>query len=149
MFKKFNEMVRDKRGLTLIELLAVMAILPILAAIIAPSVSGQGEVGRQTQSQGDAGSIDSAIIDYFQSQETDVQSTEEVELTATVNGSAVASTTQLTSTLWPEKFITVTSGATSTSTYANEFPTSGSDSNSTVTKVDSLVTRAFRVGSAA
>ena len=135
MFKKFNEMVRDKRGLTLIELLAVMAILAILAAIIAPSVSGQGEVGRQTQSQGDAGSIDSAIIDYFQAQSTDVQATEEVELTATVNGSAVASTAQLTSELWPEKFIAASTGATSTGIYANEFPTSGSDSNGTVTNV--------------
>jgi hypothetical protein len=65
-----------------------------------------------------------------------VQSTEEVLLTATVNGSSVASTTQLTSTLWPEKFITASSGATSTGIYANEFPTSGSTSNGTVTNVN-------------
>jgi prepilin-type N-terminal cleavage/methylation domain-containing protein len=46
MSKRFKAIVRDKRGLTLIELLAVMAILAILAAIIVPSVAGQGEVGR-------------------------------------------------------------------------------------------------------
>ena len=119
MFKKFKAIARDKRGLTLIELLAVMAILAILAAIIAPAVSGQGAVAGQTQSQEAGETITS----------------EAVALTATVNGSTISSTDQETSDNWPELFIAAADGTTSTAVYVVEFPTSNSDTNGTVTAV--------------
>ena len=124
-------------GFTLVELLAVMAIIGVLAAIVVPAVSGFGETSREAQGQQDATSIDTATVSYFQDQPAgEVLTREEVSLTTEVSGSAVTSTTQTISSRWPEKFITAEDGNTATAIYVNEFTTEGTEPfSSTVTNV--------------
>ena len=57
MHSKSVDRMRSQRGFTLIELLAVMAILGILAGVLAATVSGMGERGRQAQFTSDANVI--------------------------------------------------------------------------------------------
>ena len=109
-------------GFTLVELLAVMAIIGVLAAILVPAVSATGESSREAQGQQDATSVDSATVGFFQDQSAgEVLTREEVTLSTEVSGSAVASTVQTISSRWPEKFITAADGSTDTAVYVNEF----------------------------
>ena len=57
MHSRSVDRIRSQRGFTLIELLAVMAILGILAGVLAATVSGMGERGRQAQFTSDANVI--------------------------------------------------------------------------------------------
>ena len=65
---RLARLFKETGGFTLIELLAVMAIVGILAAIVVPAVSGTSETSKGAQTQTDAGSADSASINYFQDQ---------------------------------------------------------------------------------
>ena len=129
-----NVILRSERGLTLIELLAVIAIIGILAGIIIPSVSQFGGESESAQAKQDVGSVSTAVTDYNndKSGETFTELAS-ISLQPTVNGSTISNVTSTTSSLWPETFIT----GTSTAVYAVVFATSGSDpSEVTITDKD-------------
>jgi prepilin-type N-terminal cleavage/methylation domain-containing protein len=64
-------LLRIQEGFTLIELLAVMAIVATLAGIVATQVSGTGDTSKDVQTKTDAGTVGTAVADYF-SDRTDV-----------------------------------------------------------------------------
>ena len=83
--------VREQSGLTLIELLAVIAIIGILAGIIIPSVSQFGGESESAQAQQDVGSVSTAVTDYNndKSGETFTELAS-ISLQPTVNGSTIS-----------------------------------------------------------
>ena len=130
----FSRLIRDDKGFTLVELLAVMAIIGVLAAILTPIASQSGESARDAQIRQDAGIIEGAVTTVFSERQSnaDVVTPETVTVTANINADSPSSTTQATSAKYPEKFITEEGSGTSTSVYATEFPTSGSATDALV-----------------
>ena len=128
--------VREQSGLTLIELLAVIAIIGILAGIIIPSVSQFGGESESAQAQQDVGSLSTAVTDYNNDKSGETfTALQDISLTTKVNGNSVSNVTSTTSSLWPEVFIT----GTSTAAYTVVFATSGSDPfNVTITDTDDV-----------
>ena len=120
--KRFILKMKSHRGLTLIELVAVMAIIAILAAIVFPAASGTGESSRDAQTKQDAGTVGNSGTDFFKDQNAaEVLTPKTVTVQASINGDTATSTEQVTSSRWPELFIT--NGST-TAKYFTEFPTS-------------------------
>ena len=134
-----SHLMKDSKGFTRIELLAVMAIIGVLAAILTPIASQSGEAARDAQIRQDAGTVEGAIGSFFADKqlEADILSPESVTVTTRINGSTQLLVTQNVSSRYPEKFIThqVVSGS---SVYTSEFPTGGTDTNGVV--VDVFVT---------
>ncbi len=114
-FKRF--MKRGQKGITLIELMVVMAILAVLSSIVFPAVSGTQEVSVDSQTKQDASTVANALSDYFAD-----QTGAEVISSATTNV-LTSATAQTKSSRWAEDFITVV--------YGDEFPPTGT----TVSKV--------------
>lgn len=54
-------LVRSKKGFTLVELMVVMTIMSILAAIVVPGVTGSGTVARQTSESEDINNVQGAV----------------------------------------------------------------------------------------
>ncbi|PKB66136.1 MAG: hypothetical protein BZY81_07820 [SAR202 cluster bacterium Io17-Chloro-G4] len=95
--------LKNQKGFTLIELQAVMAIVAVLAGIISVSVAGSGQTSRDTQTQLDATTVETAVANFFGNQEgTETRNPLVVEVLGQRN------IEQVTSNKWPEKFITVT-----------------------------------------
>lgn len=93
--------LRNHKGFTLIELLAVMAIVSVLAGIISVSVAGSGQASRDTQTQQDGTSVESAVANFFGNQQgTKTRNPKVVEI---FNQRDIK---QVTSNKWPKKFIT-------------------------------------------
>ncbi len=129
--------VKGEGGFTLIELLAVMAILGILVAIVAPSISGSKDASIAAQTMQDATQVRSAASKYFSNDNNaEVITPHTVSLTATVNDTAVTSTVQAISTKWPEKFITTGNTTYFSALYANVFATSASSTTGQVVNVN-------------
>ena len=69
MIRKLKKaMLNAHRGFTLLELLAVMAIVAVLAGIVTTSVSGTNEASRDAQAIQDSTTVRSAVTDYFSDQ---------------------------------------------------------------------------------
>ena len=111
-------LTRDERGVTLVELMAVVAIIGLLAAIVMPVVSGTGEKSREGRSKGDATTLESALGDFFSGQEgaESIQKhSYQMDFADFVNsaGSGLGMNTstdqvQAISSRWPETFIAKT-----------------------------------------
>ncbi|MBI2856918.1 MAG: prepilin-type N-terminal cleavage/methylation domain-containing protein [Chloroflexi bacterium] len=105
------------KGFTLVELMVVMAILGVLAAIVTPAVSGTKQVSKDSQVKSDATSVQNGLGAY----NTDANTAE--LLTTTTENILAVSTTMVISNHWPEQNINDGYGA--------EFPASvGTAANS-------------------
>ncbi|WP_371368732.1 hypothetical protein SRRS_21910 [Sporomusa rhizae] len=65
MLVKMHESFKNQRGFTLVELLAVVAILSILAAIAVPKMTASTALAKQAAMDADTRTIESAINIYF------------------------------------------------------------------------------------
>ncbi|MBI2958424.1 MAG: prepilin-type N-terminal cleavage/methylation domain-containing protein [Chloroflexi bacterium] len=113
-------MVRSK-GFTLVELMVVMAILGVLAAIVTPAVSGTKQVSKDSQVKSDATSGQNGIGAY----NSDANTAELLTTTAEdILGSAA---TMVISNTWPEQNIN--------DAYSTEFPAAAGAAANTVNEL--------------
>ncbi|MBI2829774.1 MAG: prepilin-type N-terminal cleavage/methylation domain-containing protein [Chloroflexi bacterium] len=104
---------KGQKGLTLVELMVVMSILAVLAAIVFPAVSGTQEVSKGSQVKQDASTVANAVSDSFKDQVG-----AEIVTPKTVTILTTTGIVEKTSTRWPELYISGTGEI-----YAAEFPT--------------------------
>ncbi|CEP66034.1 Type II secretion system protein G [Moorella glycerini] len=65
MMKRIREMLHDRKGFTLIELMVVVVIIGILAAIAVPQFMGQSDKAKISKAKADLKTIGSAIELYY------------------------------------------------------------------------------------
>jgi len=135
---RISQITKDHKGFTLVELLAVMAIIGILASILTPIASQSGESAKDAQAKQDAGTIEQAKNQYFSNKtsEADVQSSNSVDVTAQINLSDAALNEQTVSARNPEVFITHSTASSTLSAYSIEFPSATSSTNGVVTNIN-------------
>ena len=134
--------LRTERGFTLIELVAVMAILATLVSIVAPAVTDTAQTSVQAQAQAQADSLQArnAAYQFYQREEkAEFLTPHTAELTATINDEDITATQKISS-RWPESFISVEvdSSFFSEAGYPAVFPTDGSPSDDLVIAVTIL-----------
>jgi len=112
--------LNNQRGFTLLELLAVMAIVAVLAGIVTTSVSGTSEQSRDAQAIQDSTTVGSAAAEYFSDQE----GAEIITPQAFAVLDIFPNPDQETSSRWPEDFVP--------SIYPDVFPP---DTATTVTEI--------------
>ena len=109
-----------ERGFTLLELLAAMAIVAVLAGIVTTSVSGTSESSRDAQAIQDSTTVVSAATDYFSDQDGAETLTPANPRVLNIAPNVI----QNISSRWPENFVT--------SVYRDVFPP---DASTTVTDI--------------
>jgi prepilin-type N-terminal cleavage/methylation domain-containing protein len=60
-------MVNNKKGFTLIELMIVVAIIGVLAAVAIPAYNGYIKKSRMTELANSMGAVGNAVLEYYQS----------------------------------------------------------------------------------
>lgn len=68
MFRRIRESLKCQKGFTLVELMVVIAIIGILAAIAIPKFTDATKNAQVAKIQGDLSTIDSAIAMYYASE---------------------------------------------------------------------------------
>ena len=129
--------LRNQRGFTLVELLAVMVIIGVLAAIVIPTISGTREKGIEATVKEGAFTVQGASGDFFASQtKAELITPVTRSVNADINDDTDTDTllTQKISSRWPEQYIT--SDNATTSAYAIEFRTATSTTGSMVRKIN-------------
>ncbi len=134
--------LRTERGFTLIELVAVMAILAILVSIVAPAVTDTAQTSVQAQAQAQADSLQArnAAYQFYQREEkAEFLTPHTAELTATINDEDITATQKISS-RWPELFIAIESdsGFFSEAGYPAVFPTEDSPADDLVVAITLL-----------
>ena len=131
---------RGQKGFTMVELMVVMAILAVLAAVVFPAVSGKGEASKDSQTLTDATLVQTAVGDYYKDQVgADLFSTTTVTVLTALNPAQVISNK------WPEAIIagSTADGEAANGIYNTEYPFSNTATVSGVTIDGSAVDAAF------
>ena len=105
---RFFQRLRDQSAFTLIELLATMGILSVLAGMISPAVTGTKEASVDAETLASATQVRSSAMDYFKDQVAAETRTPHTVTPTAYFGSAATGTQaqQFISSRWPELFIT-------------------------------------------
>ncbi|MBI2853978.1 MAG: type II secretion system protein [Chloroflexi bacterium] len=109
------------KGFTLVELMVVMAIMGVLAAIVVPAVSGTKQVSQDSQVKNDGSTVQNGVSAYYGDQ------TAAETLTTTTPNVLGTATSQKTSSKWPEQSISAR--------YTAEFPTAAGTASGTPASV--------------
>ncbi|MBI2853977.1 MAG: type II secretion system protein [Chloroflexi bacterium] len=110
--KMWSLFKRPGKGFTLVELMVVMAIMGVLAAIVVPAVSGTKQVSQDSQVKNDGSTVQNGVSAYYGDQTS-------AETLTTTTGSVLGTNnaTMIVSTKWPEQNMTTA--------YPRVFPASG------------------------
>lgn len=75
MLMNLRKRMKNQKGFTLVELMVVIAILGILAALVLPKLSGSNDVAKNGRLVADLRTVDSALNMYFSQNHTYVGTT--------------------------------------------------------------------------
>ena len=85
-FKNLGKKVKSRKGYTLTELIVVVAILGILAAVATPMVLGQIEKSRESADKANAKTIENAIAIYMTTNERTLPISDKTTALTYING---------------------------------------------------------------